>query len=788
MHMTQLERPRKTQKARFEKAEPIWLKGLSETMNVTAGVRTVFKARQGEHVLRMTGASVYRIRLNGEFVGHGPARCGHGFYRVDEWRLPVVEGENVLAIEVAGYNANSFVYLDQPSFVQAEVVAGTRLLAATGGATFSAYRLKERVQKVQRYSFQRTFVEAYRLTPRSSGWYDGVSCKRKTEAIEVLGARKLTGRGVPYPHWETKQPVAITASGSVRPLKDPKLRRGREWSGPRDDFKAFPANKQTLFPAHELEALVSTVRSRKVRPYGPAGVLELKPKGFKILDLGTNLTGFIGLHVVCDEPVDLYLSFDELAMESGDVSLTRYGCANVIKYSLKPGCYDLESIEPYTLKYLKLIAMDGACRVTGVYLREYACSDAQRGRFAASDHQLSELFEAARQTFRQNSTDIFMDCPGRERAGWLCDSFFTARAERDLCGGNPIERNFFENYLLPKRYPHHPKGMLPMCYPSDHTDGNFIPTWAMWFVIELEEHLYRSSDRELIDGLKQKVYGLIDYFKPFLNADGLLEKLDKWIFIEWSEAAKFVQDVSYPSNMVYAGMLDAAGMLYGDEVLIEQAAAVRETIREQSFDGEFFVDNAVREDDGTLGVTRNRTETCQYYAFFFDVATPKSHAELWQKVLTEFGPERDPTTQWPEIHPSNAFIGFFLRLDILSRYEQNALILDQLYKHYLPMAQTTGTLWEHKDTAASCNHGFASHVAHILYRDILGIHFDPVSKTVEFRIPDIDLEWCEGRIPVGNDWIEAKWVKSGETISYQLSVPKGFTPIVKNQSGLPSAM
>ena len=29
--------------------------------------------------------------------------------------------------------------------------------------------------------------------------------------------------------------------------------------------------------------------------------------------------------------------------------------------------------------------------------------------------------------------------------------------------------------------------MLPMCYPSDHNDGVFIPNWAMWFVVQLKD-------------------------------------------------------------------------------------------------------------------------------------------------------------------------------------------------------------------------------------------------------------------------------------------------------------
>ena len=69
-------------------------------------------------------------------------------------------------------------------------------------------------------------------------------------------------------------------------------------------------------------------------------------------------------------------------------------------------------------------------------------------------------------TFRQNAVDVFMDCPSRERAGWLCDSFFTARVAQDLTGTALLERMLFENYRLPDTFAHLPEGMLPMCYPA----------------------------------------------------------------------------------------------------------------------------------------------------------------------------------------------------------------------------------------------------------------------------------------------------------------------------------
>ena len=112
----------------FTSAHPVWLQGKGEDKNLFVGFRTVFDAPDNQEArsLRITGASCYRIWLNGHFVGHGPARAAHGFYRVDEWPLDdcTRDGANLLAIEVAGYNVNSFYLLDQPPFLQAEVVWG----------------------------------------------------------------------------------------------------------------------------------------------------------------------------------------------------------------------------------------------------------------------------------------------------------------------------------------------------------------------------------------------------------------------------------------------------------------------------------------------------------------------------------------------------------------------------------------------------------------------------------------------------------------------------------------
>jgi alpha-L-rhamnosidase len=220
--------------------------------------------------------------------------------------------------------------------------------------------------------------------------------------------------------------------------------------------------------------------------------------------------------------------------------------------------------------------------------------------------------------------------------------------------------------LLPDHFADMPDGMLPDCYPSDHLGGDFVPNWALWFIVQLEQYLERSGDRAMVDGLRERVLKVFDYFKPFQNSDGLLENLKGWVFVEWSKSNDYVQPVNYPSNMLYAAALAAGGRLYDLALLTDQAEALRKVIRRQSYDGRFFVDNAVRK-DGKLIPTHNRTETCQYYAFFFDVATPQTYPRLWQTLVTDFGPTRQTTHAYPDIPPSNAFMGNVMREDLLSR-------------------------------------------------------------------------------------------------------------------------
>ncbi|HLL88438.1 MAG TPA: hypothetical protein VK324_03970, partial [Tepidisphaeraceae bacterium] len=665
--------------------------------------------------------------------------------------------------------------------------ANGEILAATGDRyrPFLGVELPERLRRVQRNGFQRAFAEAYRLSPAATEWRRNPAAPVQKLHLAEQPTPTMLPRNVPFPSYASFAPVRHVSSGTVvtdAPL--PSNWKDRSFA-PTPTWKSYAEDEWEWHVYRDVLQAKATL-AKVDEPFDATAALPVGDGQCHVVDLGTNRSGFLGLRVRCDcqTAVRLYASFDELLTDDGlDVDFRRLQTLGAVAWELtRKGEYELETIEPYTMRYLRVWAVGGGVEVSGVHLREYAGGQARRMKFACSDPGLNHVCEAARETFAQNAVDLFTDCPSRERAGWLCDAFFAARTSYLLTGNTSLERNFLENFLHPPpgpdgrpRFPGLPDGMVAMCYPADNPDGNFIPQWALWFVLQLEEYLARSGDRALIGQAAKAVDGILGFWQRHENADGLAERLPGWNFIEWSKANEFVQDVNYPSNMLYAAALDAAARLYNDPARAAKAAAVRARVLAQSFDGEFFVDNAVRDPSGALVVTRNRSEVCQYFAFYFGLATPQSHAPLWRRLVHDFGPARAQTGSFPEIHQANAIVGNYLRIDLLTRHGLMAQAVQEIKAFFLPMAERTGTLWEHMGTQASCNHGFASHVVKWLTEAVLGVgNVDRPNGIVEIRPPaaDLPVDWAAAAIPLGAERLEVRWTTRDEPPS--VAVPAGY--------------
>ena len=130
----------------FLRAKPVWEEGKEKVSNYTLLFRTEIEGKyalKDKVVIKLTGHTVYKLYINGNFVLHGPAKTAHSYWRVDELEINkyLTQEINTVSILVGGYYCYSYAYTGQPSFLCAEITCSSEVVAATGDFGFNAFNI-----------------------------------------------------------------------------------------------------------------------------------------------------------------------------------------------------------------------------------------------------------------------------------------------------------------------------------------------------------------------------------------------------------------------------------------------------------------------------------------------------------------------------------------------------------------------------------------------------------------------------------------------------------------------
>ncbi|MGN1095087.1 MAG: hypothetical protein ACI4QR_01725, partial [Eubacteriales bacterium] len=516
------------QTVNFEKARPVWIFGRESEMNLRLSFRAIAQGANNT-VLRLSGSSAYNVKVNGEFISFGPARCAHAFYRVDELDLSgYIKAKSVITVDVTGYNADSFYHIDQPAFLCAELIEDGKITAATGEKGFICRVATEYEQKAERYAFQRTFCETYNLTPIIQKWEKETELSPRdfslAEVHPVSDEKTFIPRGCEYNVYDRIHAKKIVSYIDFEIGKHKNSILYPAYIIPRDVssvpcFKHFTLDEVQTDIFIEARNIDITSLRMTDEDMSEKAIEECSAITYK---MEYNTTGRIEIDAESEDDAEILVTFDEFLSEDGSLNFRRMYTVNAAMWRITGGKFTLSTFEPYTMSAIRVHVLKGKVKISDVRLVYFGASATEK-HYTGNDVSIQKIFDAAVETYRQNTFTIFMDCPSRERAGWLCDSFFTARVEKILTGKSVVEHNFLENFMLPDSFTALPEGMFAECYPADQYNGNFITNWAMWLVIELEEYLSRTGDRRFIDDAKIRVYALLDYLLKFENNDGLLE-------------------------------------------------------------------------------------------------------------------------------------------------------------------------------------------------------------------------------------------------------------------------
>lgn len=687
----------------------VWAEGQKNQMNrAFAFVLDLGKKQMGE--ICLSAASCYKVIADGKLMGFGPNRTAHGYARAAVYPF----NAQYITVEVQSHFVPNFCWVKREPFFACvlKTESGKEYFAED----FNCFALSDRVQKVRRYSFQRGFCETYINEKDRTALY---FCKPQNAFPRVKTEKAELPHLLPS---ETLNPALseifaekVIDSGYCKTSPEIAVYVDRTETLIGTVIEGFKRGEWQDFSTDEISR-ITYLSGAKSGDYA-----------YETLDFSRIVTGIVEVEIIAGNAGEVFFAFDEILSDEKlkTIKPFRGDTANVFKWTVKKaGVYNLSAFEPYAFRYANVITSAGV--KANVKVRAYENPEAGKMLFECDDKKIEQIMEAARHTFAHNAVDLLTDCPSRERAGWLSDSFFSSVAERVFTGDNKVERAFLQNYILADKSGH-PKGMIPRCYPADYyEEDGFIPNWSLWYILEIYKYFTQYGYDETVEKSRANVEGILNYFVDFENEFGVLEDLKGWIFVEWSAAnnSDHINGINVPSNACYYASLLAAAKVYGIKGLKEKAEKVKDYLLKNAYVDGFFVDNLIRNEKGDINPTENYTETCQYYMFFFKCADKHTHKELFDKMLNEYGKSDSSVSGGnpvkKQLTPSNMIYGVYMRLELLMREQKRVELLNECVRYFYDMTQKTGTLWENNTASASCDHGFASYVSRFIIYALFG--------------------------------------------------------------------
>jgi alpha-L-rhamnosidase len=442
--------------------------------------------------------------------------------------------------------------------------------------------------------------------------------------------------------------------------------------------------------------------------------------------------------------------------------------------------------DPVGLRYLAVLHPAGAEVELEVDERLYPRADG--ACFSCDDDRLQRLWAVGARTVDLCSTDAFVDCPGREQRAWLGDAYVQGLVTFVT---NPDTRLVARNLMLAARS-RRPDGLLAMAAACDVARaGTTIPDFSLHWIRALSSYWLHTGDEELVRRLLPVAEGIVERHEEWRGADGLLEDVPGWVFVEWAQIGRDV--VTAAHDALYAVALGDYGRLPGgtavDSLLARTATgfeALWDATRSAYVDtmGPGGPGRRVSQQTNAAALLAGIVPDHRVTDVIAAIAAPGPATRGGRLVVTTT-PADAPTlgaeTLWrkpddfDEEHDVVACQPFFCHVlhAALHRHGRTDLVLDSLLRWYPQVERGTfQEYWSAPPGTSSRCHGWAACPTHDLVAYVLGVR--PVAPGFTRAVVDPrlgSLRRAGARVPTPHGWLDVE--AADEAIS--LTVPPGVT-------------
>ena len=274
-----------------------------------------------------------------------------------------------------------------------------------------------------------------------------------------------------------------------------------------------------------------------------------------------------------------------------------------IRYQMRCNCEyqefvtlsgELDTIEFYDYKgfrYLEIVGWENAVEDCQVWILNSYYPIGDGCRFTSSDKLLNQIWEICRNGVQQGTQDTYLDCPTREKGGFLGDAYITAFSHLYLSNDPRILKKMLLDFANKLRlYP----GMTANA--PNYIVGDLADYSLLWPEILLKYYQW-TADRTFVEEMLFAVDTLAEYFAGYEDANGLVCAIhnrlcpeSESILVDWPPNVRYdyhfeeaKQGVCTLINLLYYGFCKHGAQLYqiaGDEerakAMLEKTEALEE--------------------------------------------------------------------------------------------------------------------------------------------------------------------------------------------------------------------
>ena len=516
-----------------------------------------------------------------------------------------------------------------------------------------------------------------------------------------------------------------------------------------------------------------------------APVKETRVGGARVYDFGQNRTGWVTIAAAAPAGTTVAIKKGEILDAAGRVTTTNisFGSGDpnrqIDRYTFAGTGTGVETYAPrfnYSgFRYAELTGLPDDAKVT-VTAQEEHNDVATTGTFSTSNPLLNKIQAAVTQTQLNALQTIPVDCPTREKHGWLGDagdSDLEAMANFDL-------QSFYTKWLGDVVTSANADGSLPSVAPTNGVnDWRTDPAWGSAYPQLIWDSYLEYGAKGLIETHYAQVKAWVDYLGTISDADHIVVNSPTTWGDDW------VSTVSTPHQYFQTGFsyLDADLLAKMATVLGKTADAARYTkVAEQISAG--FVKRYFDADTGVFG-----TGTQLSYALPLVLGlVPAGREQATVDRLVQSIAARDN-------HLSTGFVGTAFVFQALGRYHRNDVALAIAERTDYPsfgymVNEGPGTIWEKwpnssaADGTSSKDHiGLGGAIGQWFYQQLAGIQ--PSTSGSAYRnftlAPSVvgDLTDVSAQQKTVRGTIVSSWHRDGAKLTYRAKVPVGSTATIQ---------